>query len=201
MIGTTGWRVTEFLKRRGVFRKRLSALERNKELAMKMANSGCSISEIARTVRTSNRHVRPFLEKNGIFREYLTYKVGCKNWNWKGGRHIDRDGYVLINMRGHPTARKNGNMFEHRLVMEKHLGRYLRRGEVVHHINGIHCDNRIENLKLFGCNGDHLRHELKGKCPNWSEPARARLLEVCRRNADLKRGKKIHLRPKLDVPQ
>jgi hypothetical protein len=59
--------------------------------------------------------------------------------------------------------------------MEEHLGRHLKDGEVVHHRNGIRHDNRIENLELFQSNGEHLRYELTGKVPKWSEDGKSRL--------------------------
>ena len=69
---------------------------------------------------------------------------GAANPRWRGGRHINRDGYVRVWI-GRPTR----YTFEHRLVMAEVLGRPLRPDETVHHKNGDRQDNRPENLELW----------------------------------------------------
>ena len=79
---------------------------------------------------------------------------------WKGGRIINSQGYVMIHSPKHPDCNASGYVREHRLVMEKHLGRRLKFYELPHHINGIKTDNRIENLVLI-TRSNHQSHHTK----------------------------------------
>lgn len=71
--------------------------------------------------------------------------------NWKGGRikYGGNSKYFAIFQPYHPFADSKGYVMEHRLVMEKHLKRFIKKGEIVHHKNFIPSDNRLENLQLF----------------------------------------------------
>lgn len=88
----------------------------------------------------------------------LTGENACA---WKGGIKKHQRGYNLIYNPIHPFCTCEGYVFEHRLIIEKQIGRYLHRWEVVHHKNKILDDNRIDNLELFPSQGEHLRqHKL-----------------------------------------
>lgn len=82
---------------------------------------------------------------------------GEKAGHWHGGIRRAAWGYIEIFKPDHPFRNKQNYVREHRLVMEKHLGRYLKKKEQVHHMNHIKDDNRIENLMLFSSNSKHCK--------------------------------------------
>jgi len=83
---------------------------------------------------------------------------------WTGYKTKTKPGYIMVYMPDHPFCNTQGHISEHRLVMEKHLGRYLKKKERIHHINDIKDDNRIENLLLFENNNEHQKfHRLLRK--------------------------------------
>lgn len=76
--------------------------------------------------------------------------VGTAESERPGGSRVSMaSGYVRIYTPTHPNANCDGYVLEHRLVMERVLGRLLAGWESVHHINGIRDDNRPENLELW----------------------------------------------------
>jgi hypothetical protein len=76
---------------------------------------------------------------------------GPNHYHWKGGRQTDpTTGYIRLWM---PEGRPR---YEHRVVMERQLGRPLLRTEHVHHLNHDKTDNRPENLVVLSA-AEHAR--------------------------------------------
>ena len=46
-----------------------------------------------------------------------TPRIGPRNNNWRGGRTLSSNGYMLIRFPGHPCADVRGYVYEHRLVL------------------------------------------------------------------------------------
>lgn len=83
-------------------------------------------------------------------------KISIKNNKGIGCKNISSTGYIRIHFPDHPKSDKFGYVFEHDLIMECAIGRWLQPDEVVHHKNGIKTDNRLKNLELLS-RSDHMR--------------------------------------------
>lgn len=79
----------------------------------------------------------------GVYRRTKPAPRGAQHHSWKGteSRFLN-NGYWMLWLGG-------ARVYEHRLIMERHIGRALTRQEFVHHINGDRRDNRLENLQLM----------------------------------------------------
>lgn len=84
-----------------------------------------------------------------------TYAFGKDHFGWKE-KTINTQGYILVWSPDHPHADNHKRVREHRLVMEKHLGRYLLPKEDIHHKNGIKTDNQLKNLELLSSRSEHI---------------------------------------------
>lgn len=82
--------------------------------------------------------------------------AGKNNGQWKGGRVKDKSGYIRIKNRKHPFCSSTGYVWEHRLILEKKLKRYLRKDEVIHHLDGNKENNKKTNLLLCANQKKHL---------------------------------------------
>jgi len=172
---------------------------RNKELAQaifEMAKEGYFSKEIAEKTGKTPKAIQKFFRR---YRFPNLHNIEMPKMeemhNWKGGTKLMK-GYLYRRVPNHPNGTKHGNyVAEHRLVVEKKIGRYLLPTEVVDHIDGDIQNNSPDNLRVFQSNGEHLRHTLAGRCPNWSEDGKASLDYARRQSRRTWKGRVIQPTP------
>ena len=110
---------------------------------MELYNSGMGCNALGRMFRIHESSIADRLRAAGCTMRPASYppRHGADNPAWKGGRSKLPTGYVLAYVGSGKKHR-----YEHRVVMERVLGRPLKRSEHVHHLNGIRDDNRPSNL-------------------------------------------------------
>ena len=116
----------------------------------KIKCKNCGIVKVSFGKFFCSRNCRTeYIKMNGL-------RLGKNNPNFglrraEGNRIKNSRGYKMVRCSNHPNA-VGCYILEHRLTMEKQIGRYLEKNEIVHHKNGIRTDNRIENLELLTSN-------------------------------------------------
>ena len=104
-----------------------------------------SIESRKKQSESMKRRYKKGIQKGGFKKGYVPPNKG------KRGSYI-KNGYRSCYRPEHPNCDSLGFIAEHRLIMEKNLGKLLKRGEVVHHINRNRLDNNIENLQILNHN-------------------------------------------------
>jgi hypothetical protein len=104
-------------------------------------------SKISRANRGKKRTIQ-FKKKMSLLAKK---KYGPGNPHWKGGKFTRRDGYVCLRIEGK-------YYLEHRIIWENHFNKSLPPGWVIHHLNGIRNDNRINNLVALPKKGNRKHH-------------------------------------------
>lgn len=112
----------------------------------------------ARAYRAEHRE-----ERNAWKRAWRAANREKVNAKLRAYRAANRDKVNAKRREGRETRRcrmvmdKDGRWrYEHRVLMERHLGRRLSEREVVHHRNGNERDNRLENLRLMRTHSEHI---------------------------------------------
>lgn len=123
--------------------------------------SGKTAQQIADSFGWYKQVILNSLKRSGVpRREDWDRASGTKNGKWKGGVRMIK-GYRHLLLPESNLARKDGYVSEHRLVMQKHLGRKLKPKEVVHHLDENKLNNKISNLKIYSNNGKHRKEHCK----------------------------------------
>lgn len=143
---------------RVAFKKRGNRTEEEfkKYLEIEYLEKMRSMTSIAKELGISWVIVSRYLDKYNIEKRTKSeQQSGDRAPNWRGGRHFTSSGYIEIVCPSHPKKNKRKCVYEHQLVAERMLGRYLNEDEVVHHIDLNKTNNSPDNLVVL-TNSDHV---------------------------------------------
>jgi hypothetical protein len=146
---------------------------------------GCGEKTKLRPASDINRGYTKGEPRDFIKDHKIKAHTGNLHPSWGGGKSVIGN-YVVIHSPNHPRHDTRNYVYEHILVMEEHLGRFLVDGEVVHHVNRNTKDNKIENLMLFANNSEHKTYHRKEDAFNACGNSDWRKCTFCKQYDDVK---------------
>lgn len=123
---------------------------------IKCYENGETLNEVAKRFGTSIPTVFKRIRKYVKMRKSPIGNTGDKHSMWRGGKSLKK-GYWTVHMPEHPRASSNKRVFEHIVIMENHVGRYIKKGEMIHHIDFDRGNNNLKNLYLCKNPSDHAQ--------------------------------------------
>lgn len=130
--------VLNYMKRYGIGRKQRASLEQRRKEIQELSDQGLMTKDIAEILGLSYEQINKHISRNGI---------PIKRYH--KGYTTNSAGYVFVKQPDHPNANSKGYIREHVLLMTEKIGRALKIGECVHHIDGNKSNNNIANLILM----------------------------------------------------
>ena len=110
---------------------------------------------------------------------------------YTGGHTVILDGYVLELCPDHPSANPYGFVLQHRLVVERHLGRFLTPLEVVHHKDMNPSNNDIDNLQVMSRREHMTLHRAFQREEKYFDPLTRESVEFALSQGGLKAAAKL----------
>ena len=152
-----GWKERQYARGH-----QFKALVRTKEHGQKISKAKMGHETSKETREKISKTLTGTILSEETRRKIGLANIGDKNNWWKGGKYLDSDGYYKIWSPNHPFKDGRGYVFEHRLVYERYYNCCLLPWILIHHINEIKTDNRIENLDPM-TREEHSRYHFKNK--------------------------------------
>lgn len=113
-------------------------------------------------------HTKSGMQASG---DHPLAEISKTQWRWKSGVTVHGSGYRCVRLPSHPRAGKQRGagsyVFEHILVVESVMGKFLPQDAVVHHINEIKDDNVKTNLLV--CENQAYHQQLHGRLRAFQE--------------------------------
>lgn len=143
-------------RRKGIWKLSAEAKQRMSDSKKALVAAGWQPSNTGKKMTYSAEHIEKL-------RANFRKATAARKFHKLGDTGTDGHGYKWIYAPGHPGVNNQGYVAEHRYIASQILGRPMKKGELVHHLNGNKQDNRHSNLLVCTSSYHQWLHKQMGE--------------------------------------